>query len=159
MEANGQLHAQAALQPGKSPRYQLDKRFDAPQNLPGHCREKISYPLWESNPSLPSRSYINWAIREHNILLIYWSAICLMALSATQTIYSAEWLHDNEQWIKKNIEETIIGWFKELSIKFLEGPRKAMKTLSHNRWRPFRDSNGTLAEHKTEASSLEWLAL
>jgi hypothetical protein len=55
MEVNGQLHALAALPPGKSLRYPLSMRLDAPQDRSGrrawrlekscHYRDSNSYPL------------------------------------------------------------------------------------------------------------------
>jgi hypothetical protein len=40
----GQLHAPAALLPGKSPRYQLHRRFGGPQSRYGHGEVKIFSP-------------------------------------------------------------------------------------------------------------------
>jgi hypothetical protein len=40
MEVSGQVHAPAALNPGKSPWYPLDRRLGGPQNRPGRYREK-----------------------------------------------------------------------------------------------------------------------
>jgi hypothetical protein len=45
MEVNGQLHAQAALLPGKEPWYPLDRRLGGPQSRSGHDgEEKNSQP-------------------------------------------------------------------------------------------------------------------
>jgi hypothetical protein len=40
MDMNGQLHAPAALPPGKSHRYQLDKRLGGPQSRYGRRGEE-----------------------------------------------------------------------------------------------------------------------
>jgi hypothetical protein len=40
MEVSGQLHAPAALPPGKEPRYALDRRLDGPQSRSGRCGEE-----------------------------------------------------------------------------------------------------------------------
>jgi hypothetical protein len=46
MEVSGQLHAPAALPPGKSPRYLLDRRLGGPQSRSGRGgEEKNSQPL------------------------------------------------------------------------------------------------------------------
>jgi hypothetical protein len=46
MEVSGQLHASAALPPGKEPLYPLDRRLGGPQNRSGHGgEEKNSQPL------------------------------------------------------------------------------------------------------------------
>jgi hypothetical protein len=46
MEVNGQLHDTAALSPGKSPRYPLDRRLAGPQSRSGlNCQ-----PLQELEP-------------------------------------------------------------------------------------------------------------
>jgi hypothetical protein len=39
MEVSGQLHAPAALLPGKGPRYPLDRRLGGLQNRSGHGSE------------------------------------------------------------------------------------------------------------------------
>jgi hypothetical protein len=45
MEVSGQLHAPAALPPGKDPRYQLDRRLGGPQSRSGRGgEEKYSQP-------------------------------------------------------------------------------------------------------------------
>jgi hypothetical protein len=36
MEVSGQIHAPAALPPGKYPRYTLDRRLGGPQSRSGH---------------------------------------------------------------------------------------------------------------------------
>jgi hypothetical protein len=46
MEVSSQLHAHAALPPGKELLYPLDRRLDGPQNRSGHGgEEKTSQPL------------------------------------------------------------------------------------------------------------------
>jgi hypothetical protein len=40
MEVSGRLHAQAALPPGKEPRYPLDRRLGGPQSRSGRRREE-----------------------------------------------------------------------------------------------------------------------
>jgi hypothetical protein len=40
MEMNGQLHAPAALPPGKEHRYPLDRRLGGPQSRSGHSGEE-----------------------------------------------------------------------------------------------------------------------
>jgi hypothetical protein len=37
---NGQLHAPAAIPPGKSPLYKLDRWLDGPQSCNGRCEEE-----------------------------------------------------------------------------------------------------------------------
>jgi hypothetical protein len=46
MEVSGQVHAAAALTPGKEPRYPLDRRLGGPQSRSGRDgKEKNSQPL------------------------------------------------------------------------------------------------------------------
>jgi hypothetical protein len=53
----GQLHATAALPPGKSPRYPLDRKLGGPQNRSGRRgEEKILEPTGTQNPPARSRS-------------------------------------------------------------------------------------------------------
>jgi hypothetical protein len=53
MEVSGQLHAPAALPPGKRPWYPLDRRLGGPQSRSGRGgEEKNSQPPPESNPDL-----------------------------------------------------------------------------------------------------------
>jgi len=40
MEVSGQLHAPAALPPGKEPRFPLDRRMGGPQSRAGHDGEE-----------------------------------------------------------------------------------------------------------------------
>jgi hypothetical protein len=60
MEVCGQLHAPAALSPGKEPRYPLDRRLGRPQSQSGHGGEEKdsqSSPGIEPRPSdYPARS-------------------------------------------------------------------------------------------------------
>jgi hypothetical protein len=37
MEVSGQIHASAALPPGKDPQYPLDRRLGGPQSRSGRC--------------------------------------------------------------------------------------------------------------------------
>jgi hypothetical protein len=54
MEVRGQLHASAALLPGKSPLYPLDRRLGGPQKRSRRGdEEKNSQPRRESNPRTP----------------------------------------------------------------------------------------------------------
>jgi hypothetical protein len=59
MEVSGQLHASAALPPGKDPRYPLDRRLGGPQNRSERGgEEKNSQPparIEPDNPDLPIR--------------------------------------------------------------------------------------------------------
>jgi len=49
MEVSCKFYAPAALPPGKSPRYPLDRRVDGPQNRSGRDdEENNSYPLSSS---------------------------------------------------------------------------------------------------------------
>jgi hypothetical protein len=61
-EVSGQLHAPAALPPGKSPCYLLDRSLGGPQSRSGHSsgEEKIPSPCRDSNSrsSSPYRSTI-----------------------------------------------------------------------------------------------------
>jgi hypothetical protein len=72
----GQLHAPAALPPGKEPRYPLDKRLGGPQSRSGrHREEKILDPTGTrlSGPSViqPVASrYTDYAIPAHRKYLI-----------------------------------------------------------------------------------------
>jgi len=51
MEMNGQLHAPAALTPGKLPPYPLDRRLGGPQSRSGHGgEEKNSQPPPRMSP-------------------------------------------------------------------------------------------------------------
>jgi len=51
MEVSGQLHTSAALPPGNSSWYPLDKRLDGPQGLSRHCgKEKSPCPCQKSKP-------------------------------------------------------------------------------------------------------------
>jgi hypothetical protein len=45
VEVSGQLHATAALPPGKEPRYPLDRRLGGLQRWSGHDGENTSQPL------------------------------------------------------------------------------------------------------------------
>jgi hypothetical protein len=60
MEVSGQLHAPAALPPGKEPWYPLDRRLGGPQSCSGHGGEEKnsqSPPRIEpQNPDCPARS-------------------------------------------------------------------------------------------------------
>jgi hypothetical protein len=49
LEVSGQLHAPAALPPGKSPRYPLDRRMGGPQSRSGRRRRENSWPYRDSN--------------------------------------------------------------------------------------------------------------
>jgi hypothetical protein len=68
MEVSGQIHAPAALPPGKSPWYSLDRRLGGPQSRSGHGGdEKNSQARRESNPRTPiaqlvAQRYTDWAI-------------------------------------------------------------------------------------------------
>jgi hypothetical protein len=62
MEVSGQLHAPAALIPGKAPLYLLDRRLGGPQSRSGCCgeEENLALPGIEpgaSNSSLHRLSY------------------------------------------------------------------------------------------------------
>jgi hypothetical protein len=68
MEVSGQLHAPAALSPGKSPRYPFYRKLGGPQSRPGqHGEVKIVYPTGNRTPvplvvqPVASR-YTDWAI-------------------------------------------------------------------------------------------------
>jgi hypothetical protein len=51
MEVSGQLHVLAAIPPGKSPRYPLDRKLDEPQSRSRHCGVEIySLPLPRIEP-------------------------------------------------------------------------------------------------------------
>jgi hypothetical protein len=53
---SGQLHAPAALPPGKSPRYPFYRRFGGPQSRSGRYGEvKIFYPTGTRTPAPPGR--------------------------------------------------------------------------------------------------------
>jgi hypothetical protein len=70
---SGQLHAPAALPPGKQPppRYPLDRRLGGNQSrLDAVERRKISCPCRELNHGLPARRYTDWAIPEYFLVLI-----------------------------------------------------------------------------------------
>jgi hypothetical protein len=68
MEVNGQLHAPAALPPGKDPWYPLDRRLGDPRAvLDAVVKRKIPSSRPESNPRTPivqpvAQRYTNWAI-------------------------------------------------------------------------------------------------
>jgi hypothetical protein len=54
LEVSGQLHAPAALPPGKSPRYPFYRRFGGPQSRSGRYGEvKIFYPTGTRTPAHP----------------------------------------------------------------------------------------------------------
>jgi hypothetical protein len=54
MELSGQLHAPAALLPGKEPLVPIDRRLSGLQNRSGRGgEEKNSEPCWDSNPDHP----------------------------------------------------------------------------------------------------------
>jgi len=62
MEVNGQLHAQAALLSGKSPRFKLDRRPGGPISQSGRSGEDRKSPssqCWESNPGCRARSIVS----------------------------------------------------------------------------------------------------
>jgi hypothetical protein len=52
MELSGQLHVLAALPPGKSSRYPLDKRLGGPPSRSGRCGEEkgLALPRIELGP-------------------------------------------------------------------------------------------------------------
>jgi hypothetical protein len=53
---SGQLHAPAALPPGKSPRYPFYRRLGGPQSRSGRCGEvKVFYPTGTRTSALPGR--------------------------------------------------------------------------------------------------------
>jgi hypothetical protein len=63
---SGQLHAPAALHPGKSPRYPLDRRLGGPQGRSGrHGEEKILDPTGTQLRPLgrPARSQSLYRLR------------------------------------------------------------------------------------------------
>jgi hypothetical protein len=60
MEVRGQIHAPAALPPGKDPWYPLDRRLDRPQNRSGRGgEEKNSLPLPGIEQETKILQYIN----------------------------------------------------------------------------------------------------
>jgi hypothetical protein len=52
VEVSGQLHAPAALPPGKSPWYQLDRRLGGPQRKYEHCEQKNLSPARIRTPAV-----------------------------------------------------------------------------------------------------------
>jgi hypothetical protein len=62
MELSGQLHAPAALPPGKEPRYPLDRRPGGPHNRSGRCGEEKNLSLPGIEPGLfsPSLYQLSW---------------------------------------------------------------------------------------------------
>jgi hypothetical protein len=57
VEVSGQLHAPAALSPGKSPRYPFYRRLGGPQSRSGRYGEvKIFYPTGTRTPAPPHRA-------------------------------------------------------------------------------------------------------
>jgi hypothetical protein len=71
LEVSGQLHSPAALPPGKSPRYPLDRRLGGPQSRFGQFRSENSWPYRDSNcdPSVQpvASRYIDHAIAASEI--------------------------------------------------------------------------------------------
>jgi hypothetical protein len=69
MEVSGQLHAPAALPPGKSPQYPFDRRLGGPQSRSGRYGE-VTFFLLYRDPQLPpplvvqpvASLYTDWAI-------------------------------------------------------------------------------------------------
>jgi hypothetical protein len=55
MEVNSLFHARAALPPGESPWYPLDRRLGGPQSWSGHCGEEknLALPGIKPGPSSP----------------------------------------------------------------------------------------------------------
>jgi hypothetical protein len=55
MEVSGQLHAPAALPPGKLPKYSLNRKLDGPQIRSGRCGEEeiLAMAGIETGPSSP----------------------------------------------------------------------------------------------------------
>jgi hypothetical protein len=56
MEVNGEIHASAALLPGKEPRYSLNRRLGGPQGRFGRCwisKHLLLLPGIDSRPSSP----------------------------------------------------------------------------------------------------------
>jgi hypothetical protein len=69
MEVSGQLHAPAALPPGKSPWYPLDRSLGGPQSRSGRGGfRKIPSTRWESNPDRPARSPALYRLSYHDSL-------------------------------------------------------------------------------------------
>jgi hypothetical protein len=58
MEVSGKLHAAAALPPGKSPQYSLDKRQGGPQSRSGRGDEEKNsqHPAENRTPDRPVRN-------------------------------------------------------------------------------------------------------
>jgi hypothetical protein len=54
MEVSGQLHAPAALPPGKAPRYPMDRRLGGPQSWSGRrgVEKNLALPGIEPRPSV-----------------------------------------------------------------------------------------------------------
>jgi hypothetical protein len=79
MEVNGQLHAPAALPPGKEPLYPLDRRLGGPQSHSGRGgEEKNSQPppgIEHGSPIVRpvAQRYTDWAITAPPklVLLLY----------------------------------------------------------------------------------------
>jgi hypothetical protein len=95
MEMSGQLHAPAALPPGKEPRYPLDRTLGGPQSRSG--RRKNSWPYRDSNSDslviqpVASR-YTNYAIQASRLSLFIGKLIGLnnwvsFQLSRTQLFW------------------------------------------------------------------------
>jgi hypothetical protein len=66
MKVSGQLHASAALTPGKEPRYPFDRRLGGTQSRSSSCGvEEISFPAGNRTPAVQTiaRRYADWARR------------------------------------------------------------------------------------------------
>jgi hypothetical protein len=75
MEVSGQLHAPAALPPGKSLWYPLDRRLGGPQSRSGRGGEEKNPQLPPGiehyNPDRPARSPALYRLSYHGSLLLH----------------------------------------------------------------------------------------
>jgi hypothetical protein len=73
MEVSDQLHAPAALPPGKESRYLLDRRLGGPQSRPGGGgqEKRNSAPVGDSNHGRPAHSLVTILAELSGLLYIY----------------------------------------------------------------------------------------
>jgi hypothetical protein len=110
LEVSGQLHAPAALPPGKRPRYPFYRRLGGPQSRSGRYGEvKIFYPTGLELP-LPlvvqpvASRYTDWAIPAHWTGRKYISIFVIRQYEKQNNL--GQWFYESEEslWMGEQIQ-------------------------------------------------------